>query len=223
MGSLSATDLFFDSGHDLYAYNGSGSPHQLGGAGLDPRHLVSFAFGGYGGVTAQTDLIFNGADATNAHNAGPDGGTGGRGLYIVTDSSSGLAVSEIAGTQGLNPQDITILDGVAYFAAADTGNPTGGEGLWEYNPLGRAGHQLMEVFKSSLYNLDVNSAFLGQTLNGGSLVNPQPQIVASGGELYFAAINVSTNTSELFAFTPTTNHVSAANYNNAYNLTATNV
>jgi hypothetical protein len=217
----SSQDLFFNGNGNLYEYSGSGTPNAFG-SGLDPRDITQdswAATGSSGQRIEEAGIVFNGADGHSASNPGRDGGTSGRGLFVLNPTSTGLASSEVYGSGGLNPQDITELDGNIYFAAADTGNPTGPEGLWEFNPGAMQGHQLHEVLSSSQYNLDLNSDGLASTLSG-PYAAPQPQIVASGGELDFSALS-SNDTSELFAYHPSTGQVTGAAFSNPYNLTAT--
>jgi hypothetical protein len=207
-GSVSAADLFFNgvdqsNNQDLFIYNGS-TLKQLGAAGLDPQDLTSFSYGhvnaatGAGGATA---IMFNGADGSSAQHPGVDGAATGRGLYMVIESSTGVLKDTLVAA-GLDPQDITALDGELFFAAVDGNkNDPSAEGLWVYNPTARSPHQLQEIVSSANYDLDMNASILG------TLAHPQAQMAASGGDLYFDATHGGT-VQGLFAYNPLTNHIS---------------
>jgi hypothetical protein len=209
-GQTAVPALFFNGTdshgkQDLFSYWADGfhrfALNEIGPAGLDPRDLTVVNFGHTNGVSGgQTALFFNGVDNSAAH-PGVDGEKSGRGLYMATATSSG-GVTDSLVAAGLDPQDITALDGDVYFAGLD-GNKSdpSAEGLWVYNPSAKPGGQLKEIASSSNYDLDMNSSILG------SLMNPQSQIAASGGELYFDATHGNT-VQGLFAYNPATNQIS---------------
>ncbi len=207
-GSKSVADLFLNGAdsandRDLFAYNGS-KLTLIGASGLDPRDLVIFGYGHSNGTTGGASaLAFNGVD-NSASKAGVDGQKTGRGLYIATVGSTG-AITDSLVAAGLDPQDITALDGEIFFAGVDgkdLGQDAHGEGLWAYNPSAKPGAQLTEIVASSNYDLDLNGSVLG------TLQNPQPQIAASGGELFFSATHGGT-VEGLFEYNPLTNAISA--------------
>jgi hypothetical protein len=210
------TDLFMngtDAGgkKDLYVYNGS-SLSQVGAAGLNPQDLTA--------VTTPVSIEGMTFDLSAVYFNGVDPSSGKRGLFEANPGADGLGenpnyVSEVAkpslggSAYGLDPQDITQLNGLVYFAGGDNTNATDphGEGLWVYNPAtpGTAPHEIVlasgATLNSANYNLDMNASVLG------TLAHPQAQISTSGGELYFSASHGGTNDA-LFAYNPATNTVS---------------
>jgi hypothetical protein len=218
------TDLFMNgvdaSGRkDLYAYDGS-TFDQIGAKGLNPRDLTAVSTNvPIGGLNFEYNAVyFNGVDAA----------TGKRGLFMADPGDSSLTgspvspVTRIAGSSlggspyGLNPQDITELNGKVYFAGGDNKDPTDphAEGLWVYNPATPAVAP-KEVVSSANYDLDLNASVLG------TLAHPQAQIAASGGDIYFAANQNGLET--LFAYNPSahTNPVSMVSNSglNPFNMT----
>ena len=227
----SGTDLFMNgtdaSGNkDLYIYNGS-TLTQLGAKGLNPQDLTA--------VTTNVPIEGLNFVYSAVYFNGVDTASGKRGLFMADPGDSAIGtspsyVNEVANSSaggsayGLNPQDITTLNGLVYFAGGDNTNPTDphGEGLWVYNPAtpNVAPHEIVlasgAVLNSANYDLDMNSSVLG------TLAHPQAQIAASGGELYFSATHGNTNDG-LFAYNPATNtvstHISGTTGQAPFNLT----
>ncbi len=85
------------------------------------------------------------------------------------------SASEIAGTSGLDPYDITALNGNVYFTGADSH----GRGLFEYDP---ATSKLTELIASTKLNF-------GDNFDPGWGAGSPITMAASGGELYFSASN----------------------------------
>ena len=167
-------------------------------------------------------------DYSAAYFSGVDPATGQRGLFEADPGASSIGsgkppyVTEIAKSSlggssfGLDPQDITALNGEIYFAGGDNHDALDphAEGLWVYNPA-TPNVAPTEVVSSAKYDLDLNASVLG------TLAHPQPQIAASGGEIYFSA--VENGVQSLFAFNPAAHAnpvsaVSGANGANAFNL-----
>jgi hypothetical protein len=241
-GGKTVTDLFFNGKGDnqtgtgdLYVNNGSSSKDI--GKGLHPTDLTSLTYTSSAGQRV-TDVFFDGTDSS-----------GKQGLFMVTANGSGglAAPTEIAvnssqvASSGLDPNDLTVCNGKLYFAGSESAsfNPSGvvspsdstPEGLWVYDPNAGGSASLVdatyastgkkETVGGSHYDLNVTS-------NPGSLLtmNPQPQMAASGNDVYFTA-NSGNTVGGLFAYNTVTNtvftHIGGTNGATPYNLTSVHV
>jgi hypothetical protein len=202
----SPTDLFVGGARNLYVYNGTSldkvTATGSGSAGLDPLDIVGMSSDYF----VRSALSFRGQytyferrdDA--AYFSGVDNSqTDSRGLWVTQGSSA----TEVAGTSGLDPYDLTAFNGSLYFTGKDSG---GGRGLWEYTP-NAVGGKVAEVLSSSQYDLTATYNNHG----GADFGNLNPITMGvSNGHLYFAASGASSsNDVGLYELTGTTAHPTA--------------
>jgi ELWxxDGT repeat protein len=166
---------------DLFVYNGSGSPTEInaakaGSAGLNPQDITAMSSSWLLGSYVLEDYQDNAAYFSGVDN------TGKRGLWVSQGTAA--TTTEIAGTSGLSPYDLTALNGDLYF----TGNDGSARGLFVYNPENNKVTELVGPHASNSanqgYDLYDNYNNNG-TANFGNL-NP-PTMTALGGTLYFGA------------------------------------
>jgi len=178
------TELFMNgadgSKQELYVYNGSGSPTEInasdtGSAGLNPQDIVAMSSGwpvGYFSEPFQDNAAyFSGVDSSNK-----------RGLWVSQGTAA--TTTEIAGTSGLDPYDLTALNGDLYF----TGKDGNARGLFVYNPENNKVTELVGPHASNTANqaYDLYDDYNNNgSANFGSL-NPTT-MTALGGTLYFGA------------------------------------
>jgi hypothetical protein len=201
----SPTDLFVGGARNLYVYNGTSLDEVAatgsGSAGLDPLDIVGmssdyfvrnpFSFRGQYTYSEERDdaAYFSGVDNSQTH---------ARGLWVT----QGTSATEVAGTSGLDPYDLTALNGDLYF----TGNDGSGRGLWEYTP-NAVGGQVTEILSSKQYDLTASYNNQGDADFGN--LNPITMGV-SNGHLYFAASSAaSSHGVELYELTGTATHPTA--------------
>jgi ELWxxDGT repeat protein len=196
VGTVGTSQVLFMSGTDahsnrgLFTYNNSTLTEVYVGnasGGVQPEDVV----GGSNGV------FFSGID----------GADGNRGLWVSDGTTAGtkeVASSSFGATSagvspsGLDPYNLTVLNGELYFTGNDNylgGSPSTGRGLFVYDP---ATNSTQELIQSSQLNLSGNP---GPPSVWGDL-RPDT-MTAYDGNLYFDAADAN-NVPGLYEFNTTT-------------------
>jgi hypothetical protein len=208
---VSGQDLFMGGGaanhQSLYVYTESSSPEKVAAtgsaaSGLNPEDIVAMSSEYYVHgleIEGQYLEVLKRNDAAYFSGAGSHGQ---RGLW----ESQGTTATEVAGTLGLDPYDLTALNGQLYFTGKDS---AGGRGLFAFTPDG-AGGQVTEILGNShpVHNVGYDLT-AGYNNNGGAQfgdLNPNT-MTAHDGHLYFAA-SAAGGQNELYELTGTSAHPS---------------
>ena len=151
-------------GGALYEYNGSSISEVYAGStagGVQPQDIVGMEWNTskYGFKSVFGEVVIPELEGA-AFFSGVDS-TGGRGLWMTEGTGTGAtevtAANFGATPAGLNPDDLTAINGSLYFTGNDnySGGSDNGRGIFVYSP---STNTTKELVKSSAYNLEFHTA-----------------------------------------------------------------